>query len=56
MQHDSISLSVIFGMPENYRTESILFDVMEVNLPFDANLGRVALYQFMVVAHYRYLV
>jgi hypothetical protein len=28
----------------------------EVNLPFNASLGRPALYQFMVIAHYGYLV
>jgi hypothetical protein len=44
MSHGRISLSVTFGMPENYRTESILFDVIEVNLPFNAVLGMPALY------------
>jgi hypothetical protein len=48
----SISLPMTYGMPENYRTESIVFDVMEVNLPFNAILGRPTLYQFMVIAHY----
>jgi hypothetical protein len=48
----SISLPMTYGMPENYRTDSIVFDVMEVNLPFNAILGRPALYQFMVIAHY----
>jgi hypothetical protein len=51
-----ISLPVTFGTPENFRTESVLFDVVEVTLPFNAILGRPALYQFMVAAHYRYLV
>jgi hypothetical protein len=51
-----ISLQVTFGMAENFRTESILFDVAEVSLPFNAILGRPALYQFIVVAHYGYLV
>jgi hypothetical protein len=51
-----ISLPVTFGMPENFHTESIIFDVAEVSLPFNAILGRPALYQFMVVAHYGYLV
>jgi hypothetical protein len=51
-----ISLSVTFGTIENFRTESVLFDVVEVSLPFNAILGRPALYQFMVVVHYRYLV
>jgi hypothetical protein len=49
--HGNISLLVTFRTPENYRTESIVFDITEVNLPF-----KLALYQFMVVAHYTYLV
>jgi hypothetical protein len=52
----SISLPVIFGTPENYRTENALFDIAEVNLPFNVIIGKPALYQFMVVAHYGYLV
>jgi hypothetical protein len=51
-----ISLLVTFGMLENFRTKSVLFDVAEVSLPFDAILGRPSLYQFMLVAHYGYLV
>jgi hypothetical protein len=51
-----ISLLVIFETAENFRTESVLFDVAEVSLPFNAILGRPALYQFMAVAHYGYLV
>jgi hypothetical protein len=54
--HGSISLPVIFGTPENYCMESILFDIAEVNLPFNAIMGRLALYQFMTIAHYGYLV
>jgi hypothetical protein len=52
----SISFLVTFGTPKNYRTESIIFDVAEVNLPFNAILGRPALYQFMVIPIYGYLV
>jgi hypothetical protein len=52
----SISLLVTFGTPENYQTESVIFDVVEVKLSFNAIIGKSALYQFMVVAHYRYLV
>jgi hypothetical protein len=48
----SISLPVTFGTSENYLTESIIFDVAEVNLPFNAIIGRPALYQFMAIAHY----
>jgi hypothetical protein len=56
MPRSSISLSVTFGTPENYHTESILFDVVEVNLPFNTILGRPTMYQFVAVAHYGYLV
>jgi hypothetical protein len=51
-----ISLPVTFRMPKNFHTESVLFDVAEVSLPFNENLARPALYQFMAVAHYEYLV
>jgi hypothetical protein len=47
-----ITLLVTFGTAENFRMESVLFDVAEVNLPFNAILGRPTLYQFMAVAHY----
>jgi hypothetical protein len=43
-------------MEENFRIESIQLDVVEVNLPFNAVIGRPALYRFMAVAHYEYLV
>jgi hypothetical protein len=51
-----ISLPVTFRTVENFCTESVLFDSAEVNLPFNTILGRPALYQFMAVAHYGYLV
>jgi hypothetical protein len=56
MPRGCISLSITFGMPENFHTESVLFDVAEVNLPCNAILYRPTLYQFMAVAHYGYLV
>jgi hypothetical protein len=52
----TISLPVTFGTEENFRTENVRFDVAEVNLPFNAIIGRSALYRFMAVAHYGYLV
>jgi hypothetical protein len=52
----TISLPVMFGTEEKFRTENIQFDVVEVNLPFNAIIGRPALYRFMAVAHYGYLV
>jgi hypothetical protein len=54
--HSSISLPMTFGTPENYRMESIIFDVVEVNLPLNAIIGRPTLYQFMAITHYGYLV
>jgi hypothetical protein len=51
-----ISLPVTFGTAENFRTQSVLFDVAEVSLLLNAILGRPAMYQFMAVAHYGYLV
>ena len=35
---------------ENLRIESVQFDVAEVNLPFNAIIGRPALYRFMAIA------
>jgi hypothetical protein len=52
----SIALLVTFGTEENFRTENVQFDVMEVNLPFNAIIGRPTLYRFMAIAHYGYLV
>jgi hypothetical protein len=52
----SITLPVTFGTKENFRTENIKIDVAEVNLPFNAIIGRPALYRFMAIAHYGYLV
>jgi hypothetical protein len=52
----SITLPVTFGTEENFRTENVQFDDAEVNLPFNAIIGRPALYRFMAIAHYGYLV
>jgi hypothetical protein len=52
----SIVLPVTFRTEENFRTENAMFDVAKVNLPFNAIIGRPALYRFMAIAHYGYLV
>jgi hypothetical protein len=52
----SITLPVTSGTEENFHTENVQFDVAEVNLPFNAIIGRPALYRFMAIAHYGYLV
>jgi hypothetical protein len=52
----AISLPITFGTEVNFRTENVQFEVAEVNLPFNAIIGKPALYRFMAVAHYGYLV
>jgi hypothetical protein len=52
----SITLPVTFGIEENFRTKNVQFDVVEVNLPFNAIIGRPALYWFMAISYYGYLV
>jgi hypothetical protein len=52
----SIALPVTFDTKENFRTENVQFNVVEVNLPFNAIIGRPALYRFMAISHYGYLV
>jgi hypothetical protein len=52
----SITLPVTFRTEENFHTENVQFDVAEVNLPFNAIIGRPTLYWFMAIAHYGYLV
>jgi hypothetical protein len=52
----SITLPVTFGTEENFHTENVQFDVAKVNLLFNAIIGRPALYRFMAIAHYGYLV
>jgi hypothetical protein len=51
-----ITLPVTFGTEENFRPENVQFDIAEVNLPFNAIIGRPNLYQFMAITHYGYLV
>jgi hypothetical protein len=41
-------------MHDNFRTENVTFDVAEIPLPYNGLLGRPALAQFMVAAHYAY--
>jgi hypothetical protein len=49
-------LPVTFGTEENFRIENVQFDVAEVNISFNAIIGRPTLYRFMAIDHYGYLV
>ncbi|XP_052166839.1 uncharacterized protein LOC127783686 [Oryza glaberrima] len=50
-----VELLVTFGDSANFRTERIDFDVADLNLPYNAVLGRPALVKFMAATHYAYL-
>ena len=43
-----------FGGELNYRTEKIVFDVVDLPLPYNGILGRPALAKFMAASHYAY--
>ncbi|XP_062230404.1 uncharacterized protein LOC133928174 [Phragmites australis] len=49
-----IEMPVTFGLLSNFRTERVLFDVVDFGTVYNAILGRPAMAQFMVVAHYAY--
>jgi hypothetical protein len=50
-----IQLEVLFGEKDNHRREPIWFEVVDLNSPYYALLGRPALAKFMAVPHYAYL-
>jgi hypothetical protein len=47
-----VSLPVTFGTHDNYRTESLDFDVAYIALPYNAILGYPALAKFMAATHH----
>jgi hypothetical protein len=49
-----IQLEVLFGEKDNHRRELIWFEVVDLNSPYHALLGRPALAMFMWVPHYAY--
>ena len=50
-----IWVDVLFGTRENCRTESIQFEVVDLESPYHALLGRPALAKFMASTHTAYL-
>jgi hypothetical protein len=50
-----IELEVLFGGKDNHRRKPIWFEVVDLNSPYHALLGRPALAKFMAVPHYAYL-
>jgi hypothetical protein len=47
-----VRLPVTFGTRDNYRTESLDFDVVYIALPYNAILGYPALARFMAAMHH----
>ena len=50
----SIALEVVFGSPENYRTEELIFEIVPFRSDYQALLGRTAFALFNAVPHYSY--
>ena len=51
----SITLEVVFGSPDNFRSEEFIFDIVPFRSGYHALLGRTAFARFNLVPHYAYL-
>ena len=51
----SITLEVVFGSPDNFRSEELIFDIVPFRSGYQALLGRTTFAKFNVVPHYAYL-
>ena len=51
----SITLEVVFGSPDNFRSEELIFDIVPFHSGYHALLGRTAFARFNAVPHYAYL-
>jgi hypothetical protein len=46
---------VVFGSPENFRSEDLIFDIVPFRNGYHVLLGRTAFARFNAVPHYAYL-
>ena len=51
----SLVLEVVFGSPDNFRSEELIFDIAPFRSGYHALLGRMAFAGFNAVLHYAYL-
>ena len=51
----SVTLEVVFGSLDNFRSEELLFDIVPFRSGYHALLGRTAFTKFNAVPHYAYL-
>ena len=52
---EEIKIDVLFGDKDHFRREAVWFEVVDLESPCHALLGRPALAKFMAVPHYAYL-
>ena len=51
----SVTLDVVFGSLDNFRSEELIFDIVPFRSGYHALLGRTAFAKFNAVPHYAYL-
>ena len=51
----SLALEVVFGSPDNFRSEELIFNIAPFRSGYHALLGRMAFARFNAVSHYAYL-
>ena len=51
----SITLEVVLGSPDNFRSKELIFDIIPFRSVYHALLGRIAFAKFNAVPHYAYL-
>ena len=51
----TVNLEVVFGSPDNFRSEDLIFDIVPFHSGYHALLGRTAFARFNAVPHYAYL-
>ena len=51
----SVTLEVVFGSPDNFRSEELIFDIVPFRSSYHALLGQTAFARFNVLPHYAYL-
>ena len=51
----SITLEVVFGSPDTFRSEDLIFDIVPFRSGYHTLLGRTAFARFNAVPHYAYL-
>ena len=51
----SVTMEVVFGSPNNFLSEELIFDIVPFRSGYHALLGRTAFARFNAVPHYAYL-